>query len=144
MAISPEKIVSGLVESWQASAALNTLVPGGLWFGAVDQNAVAPYATIAIEHQDTLLTANRYMISTDAIEISLFSSESISHDNRSKINSEIIKVWCERLWSIKIDGASVIGMVPSGTGLTMDPQRRDALDVLITTYNFTIQTQGGF
>jgi hypothetical protein len=144
MGLAPEQIVAGLVNSFHASLPLASLVPGGLWFGAVEQNVPEPYAMISITHQDTLVTANRYMISTDSIEVSIFSEAPITHESRTKIVSAMLDTWCGRLSWVTIDGGRMISMTPSGSELTLDPQRRDAQDILVAKQTFTIMTQGEF
>ena len=143
MAIQLESFVSGLSLAWQSSTALNSLVPGGLWFGKAPETASVPYATFSVSSSGVMLMATRDLIHNVDISVSVFSSAPMTDSSHEDIRSAINDAWASNTL-IPISIGRVVTIDPSVASSDLSDDRRNAEDVLVASVGFSSMVQGTF
>ena len=142
MALQAETIVAGLVTAWEANATLVGLVPGGVWFSQVPQEVTGVYATLTLKTENVTHTSQRDYIQTYTVTVRFYGSEAMTDASKSGIRVALGTAWCSS--TPTFSGATSMGIYPTDATVDLDPNRKEAADILISTASYGGMVQGTY
>lgn len=120
-----------------------TILAGGLWYGRAPQEAVVPYGIITIEDGKKTFTTNGYFLQNLSMKIMVYTSGGVSNQGLKNIASLMSNAFDFTCSNTAIDGGKVVIIQPISNMVALEPQLRDAEDVVTTSFVWQIVLSGG-
>jgi hypothetical protein len=143
MALQAETIAAGLVAAWQADSTIQSLVPGGIWYGQAPQEDTTLRAVFSIATEGQIVkTSTRDYLQNISITLQLYGVKPMTSSDWLNIRVRINEIWC--ITTPSISGATLIDLDPSSSSVELAPDRRDGEDMLVAKASFSGMVQGVF
>lgn len=133
-----EHVAAAIMARWNASAP-SVLIPGGLWYGRVRENAIAPYVRMKI----SVAKHTRYSTAFTrefAVNLSVWSDTGPLGDG-ARVNELLGQLMRRENLSVP-EATRVVDVRPQSATLDVEPSTRNANDVMLTVQEYAVKIQG--
>lgn len=138
--ITKADVLACVKARWDATAELPRLMPGGLWFGRVDENATGNYASLKVVPDDPKHTSTGAYLQDFEVTVSVWTTDGPGKD-AAQVEQALCWAFDNRRIPFAIRGARVVRVRPVAGELEQDESLRNAQDVCLmrAAWKFTIQ-----
>lgn len=121
---------------WALNASLPALVPGGLWHKRVNEDTVAPYATISVSADSVQMISTGDYLCGVAVTITVWSTTQIGGATLRDTQTAISSVMSSLTGTVTLESCRLLGLAPDAAIIELDDLPRDSEDVIQiqTTY----------
>jgi|688.fasta_scaffold379582_3 hypothetical protein len=136
------QILEAMQSLWALQSTASTVVPGGLWYARVPQDVEVPYGIVLIEDGKKTFTVNGHFIQNFTITVSIYSAGGPGASNAKTIAALVGSTFdfCDK--SITLNNARLISFMPNSNTIELQPELRNAEDVLVTKMAYEIVASG--
>jgi hypothetical protein len=130
---------------WDASVALGTLVPGGLWHARVNEDTAAPYATVTAVCDGVQMTAVNDYIANVSVTLTVWGTVQLGSATVNNIYAAVNNALAPLSTPTSLTACKLMGLYPDSGTVQLDDNQRDAADViqLQTVYRGMLQARAG-
>ena len=138
------QILEAMQSLWLAASTSSTVVPGGLWYARVPQDVEIPYGIVLIEDGKKTFTTNGYFLQNFTVTVSVYSAGGPGATNAKTIAALVGTTFdfCDK--RVTLTDARLISFQPSANTIELQPELRNAEDVMVTKMAYEIIASGGY
>lgn len=133
-----EHVAAAIMSRWNASA-LRVLVPGGLWYGRVGENATAPYVRLRVAMAKHTRFSTSYLREF-TVNLSVWSDGGPMGDG-ARVNELLQQLMRANQLTIP-EATKVVDVRPQSATLDVEPSTRNANDVMLSALEWAVKVQG--
>jgi hypothetical protein len=136
------QILEAMQTLWSLQSTAASVVPGGLWYARVPQDVEIPYGIVLIEDGKKTFTVNGHFIQNFTVTVSIYSSGGPGTTNAKTIAALVGSTFdfCDK--SVTLTNAKLISFMPNSNTIELQPELRNAEDVLVTKTAYEIVASG--
>lgn len=134
--IGPENIAAAIMRRWNASC--RAVAPGGLWYGRVEEEAAAPYASLLISEENMERLSVGYILKF-RVQVKVWGDNGPTGDV-----SELRQLLDTQMGRITLPATvgRILDVRSGASDLALEPTPRNANDVCLLSLDWSVKVQG--